>query len=134
MDMEITVNEQTQKFYLAMDKWKEVVGHEIKVGEYRFCAIPFIDNINISEVTTGARILYIPVNDEMMTALVTKEGSMRYFKKTGKHLKKLIESANDFDKRLAMMGKTAFERLGKMPQVENVNTDWIFDDESEVLN
>lgn len=30
--MEIKVNEQTQRFSLAFDKWIPAVGHEIKVG------------------------------------------------------------------------------------------------------
>lgn len=40
--MDITVNEQTQQFYLALKKWFPVMGHEIKVGKYRFSAIPIV--------------------------------------------------------------------------------------------
>lgn len=46
--MEIKVNEQTQRFYPVFDEQVPAVGHEIKVGQYRFCGIPLSNSINVS--------------------------------------------------------------------------------------
>lgn len=132
--MEIKVKEQTQRFYLAFEKWEPVVGHEIKVGEYRFCAIPLSKGINISEVTSGSKIISIPMSIELMLVTATKEGTMQFLEKFGERLKRKIESIKDFDEQLEKMKKMAFDRLGEMPPIENVDTDWIFDEGSEVLH
>ncbi|MED4399829.1 hypothetical protein [Metabacillus fastidiosus] len=121
--MKITVNEQPQRFYLAFDKWEAAVGHEITVGEYRFCAIPLSKTVNISEVTSGAKVLDIPISFEMMMVTATKEGSMEFFKKIGKRLEQAIIRKNDFDQQLTKMKETAFERLGEMPPIETVEID-----------
>ncbi|MFT8319313.1 MAG: hypothetical protein ABF649_00590 [Bacillus sp. (in: firmicutes)] len=124
--MEITVNEQPQRFYLAINnKWEPAVGHEIKVGEYRFCAIPLSNRINISEVTSGARVLNIPMTLEITMATASKEGSVKFFYKVGESLKRIIGRAFDFNEQLANMKKTAFERLGEMPPIENVDVEAI---------
>lgn len=122
--MKITVNEQTQRFYLATGKWKSVVGHEIKVGKYRFCAIPLKDNVNVSEVTSGTKVFTIPMNLEIMMATESKKGSMKFFHKIGESLNRVIEGANDFNAQLEEMKKIAFDRLGKMPPIENIDMDW----------
>ncbi len=117
--MEITVNEQPQRFYLALDKWEGAVGHEIKVGGYRFCAIPLSNSLNVSEVTSGAKLLDIPLTLGFITA--TKEDSLKLFEKVGKLIKQVIEGSTDFDKRLKNMKKIAFEQLGEMPPIEDVD-------------
>ncbi|MGG3652556.1 hypothetical protein ABES36_14125 [Bacillus pseudomycoides] len=132
--MEIKVNEQTQRFYLAFEKWEPAVGHEIKIGQYSFCAIPLSKSIDISEVTSGAKIISIPMSLELMMVTATKEGTMQFLKKFGERLKRKIGSIKDFDEQLKKMQKTAFDRLGVMPPIENVDTDWIFDEESEVVH
>ncbi|WP_234028461.1 hypothetical protein [Lentibacillus sp. Marseille-P4043] len=70
--MKIAVNEQPQQFYLALKKWTPAVGHEIKVGQYRFSAIPVKNIIRVSEVTTGAKLYDIPVNFAIETLTATK--------------------------------------------------------------
>jgi hypothetical protein len=132
--LKISVNEQTQRFYLAMDKWKPVTGHEITVGKYKFCAIPTNEVINVSEVTSGCKVLNIPMNIEIILSTSTKEDSMRFFNKIGESLKRIIESHKNFDGELENMKKVAFEKLGEMPAIENVDTDWVFAEESEILN
>lgn len=132
--MEIKVNEQTQRFYLAFEKWEAVVGHEIKIGEYRFCAIPLSKSINISEVTSGANIISFPLSLELWMATATKEGTMQFLKKFGERLKQKIEGIKDFDEQLEKMRKISLDRLGKMPPIEDVDTDWIFDEESEIVH
>lgn len=132
--MKVTVNEQTQRFYLALDKWVDLVGHEIKVGKYRFCAIPLKDKINVSEVTTGAKVYNIPVDFTISVLTETKEGTIQFCYQIGESLKRIIEKQNDFDSMLADMRKRAFERLGDMPQIVDVDTDWVFKDTSDVLN
>ena len=120
--MEITVNEQAQRFYLAFDKWRSAVGHEIKVGDYRFCAIPLSRTINISEITSGAKVYSIPISFEILLETATKEGSLNFFKKVWrKYKKRIIESTENFDEQLVNMKKTAFERLGEMPSIEKID-------------
>ncbi|NMH69671.1 hypothetical protein HF072_12855 [Bacillus sp. RO3] len=132
--MKISVNEQTQTFYLACLEWVPTVGHEIRVGDYRFCALPLESRINISEVTSGMRVLNLPMTEEVHTITETKEGSMLYFLKIGERIKKLIEGTNDFDKHLSEMVKTSVERLGEMPPIEDYDSDWIFAEQSGILN
>ncbi|MDF9626831.1 hypothetical protein P5775_29555 [Bacillus cereus] len=132
--MEIKVNEQTQRFYLAFDEWVPAVGHEIKVGQYRFCAIPSSKFINISEVTSGVKIINIPLSIELIMVTATKEGTMQFLEKFGESLKRKIESMKDFDEQLAQMKKRSLDLLGEMPSIEDVDTDWIFDEVSNVLH
>jgi hypothetical protein len=132
--VKITVNEQTQRFYLALNKWEPAVGHEIKVGKYQFCAIPFSKGINISEVTSGVKVLTIPMTIEIMMVTASKEETLFFLEKLGKQLENLIERTNKFDEQLEKMKKLAIEKLGKKPPSEKVDTDWIFADVSDVLN
>lgn len=121
ISVEITVNKQAQRFYLAFDKWRSAVGHEIKVGDYRFCAIPLSRTINISEITSGAKVYSIPISFEILLETATKEGSLNFFKKVGASIKRIIESTENFDEQLVNMKKTAFERLGEMPSIEKID-------------
>lgn len=132
--MKITVNEQPQRFYLALDKWVDLVGHEIKVGKYRFCAIPLKDKINVSEVTTGSKVYNIPVDFTISMLTETKEGTIQFFYQIGESVKRLIEKQNDFDLMLSDMKKRTYERLGAMPALEDVDMGWVFEDTSGVLN
>ncbi|MFE4523435.1 hypothetical protein ACFRCQ_15200 [Cytobacillus firmus] len=132
--MDITVNQQAQQFYLALEKWAPVMGHEIKIGEYRFCAIPIGNRINISEVTTGARLFNIPVDLTIHLITETKEDTIKFLYEVGESIKRVLDKQADFDGMLSEMKKTAFERLGEMPPIEDVETEWIFEDQSEVLN
>ncbi|AFL46435.1 MULTISPECIES: hypothetical protein [Bacillus cereus group] len=135
--MEIKVNEQTQRFYLAFDEWVQwvpAVGHGIKVGQYHFCAIPLSDSINVSEVTSGVKAISVPINLKVWMLTSTKEDTMRFLEKVGEHLKIIMEERGDFDELLKKQKKIAFERLGAMPPIENIDTDWIFEEESEVVH
>ncbi|WP_088005626.1 hypothetical protein [Indiicoccus explosivorum] len=132
--MKVTVNEQTQRFYLAFEKWEPAVGHEIKVGKYQFCAIPSGSHINISDVSSGVKVFDIPMNLEVMMQTGTKEGTIQFLGKVGNGLVRLIKSTPDFDKQLVKMKKVAVDRLGEKPFVEDIDTDWIFEPESDVVN
>ncbi|MEH7355105.1 hypothetical protein V7150_16225 [Neobacillus drentensis] len=132
--MEISVNEQPQQFYLAFDKWRSAVGHQIKVGKYSFCAIPLSECINVSEVTSGVKVIAIPMNVEILMLTESKEGSIKFFNKIGESLKRIIGSTDNFESQLEEMRKTAFERLGKMPPIENVDIDMIMVNINDVLN
>lgn len=132
--MKISVNEQAQRFYLAFEEWTPAVGHEIKVGKYRFSAIPMSGQINVSEVTSGCKVFNIPMTVESMMITATKEGTIKYCYKIGESLKRLILKAPNFDEQLKQMKNESFERLGEMPPIEKVDTDWVFEDESEVLH
>lgn len=134
--MGITVNEQPQRFYLATQKvWKPMVGHEIRIGEYRFCAIPMEGHINITEVTSGCEVIEIPLSVGIMLKTETKEGAMAFLYKVGETLKRIfIDADNGYDQELEKMKSLSLKRLGEMPPIEDVDMDWIFEDESGVLN
>lgn len=132
--MKITVNEQTQRFYLAMNEWKSAIGHEIIVGKYRFCAIPLSKSINISEVTSGSKVFDIPMTLAISLNTESKESTLIFLNKVGESLSRIIGDQKKFDEELAKMKEKAFERLGQMPTIENVDTDWLLDDVSDVLN
>ncbi|WP_242321142.1 hypothetical protein [Bacillus cereus group sp. BfR-BA-01312] len=132
--MEIKVNEQSQRFYLAFDEWVPAVGHEIKVGKYRFCAIPLSDAINVSEITSGVKAISVPINLKVWMLTSTKEDTMKFLEKVGEHLKLIIEERGNFDELLEKQKKIAFERLGEMPPIEDVDTDWITADVSDVTH
>ena len=119
--MNITVNEQPQCFYLAFDKWQEAFGHEIRMGKYSFCAIPMENVINVTEVTSGARLYEIPVDFDTRLLTQTKEEAIQYFYTIGETVKRIIESKNNLDEELAMLKQIAFDGLGKMPEIVDVN-------------
>ena len=130
--MDIKVNEQTQRFYLAFEEWKPVTGHEIRVGKYRFCAIPLSQKINISEVTSGSKIFDVPLYEQVLPLVDTHENAMIFFYQLGNRIQRIIEKNPDFDKKLSVMKSYMVEKLGEMPPIENVETDWIFEEESNV--
>jgi hypothetical protein len=119
--MEITVNEQPQLFPLAFsDGWKQGAGHEIRVGDYRFCAIPKHDVINITEITSGMKFFNIPVDLTTYLITATQEETIQYFYQVGERIKELIAKQNNFDKVLDQMRKKSIELHGEMPAIENV--------------
>lgn len=118
--MKITVNEQPQQFYLAFKEWTPAVGHGIKVGNYQFCAIPTKDVIIVSEVTTGANVMNIPLDLVTRFMTVTKESTIDYFYIVGERIKKILEKQSDFDGMLAEMQKITYELLGDMPEIKNI--------------
>ncbi|UFU00354.1 hypothetical protein KO561_05235 [Radiobacillus kanasensis] len=133
--MDITVSEQAKQFYLALkEEWRPVVGHEIKVGKYRFCVVPMTDMVNVSEVTTGCKVSNIPMSPEIMIATSTKEDSIKWFHKVGESILRIIENTDNFDEMLTLMKSMAYERLGEMPPVKDIDTHWVFADTSDVLN
>jgi hypothetical protein len=132
--LKIKVNEQPQRFYLAFDEWVPAVGHEIKIGEYRFCTIPLSKSINISEVTSGVHAMSIPIDSRIWMATSTKEDTMKFLTKAGEGLKRILERQSNLDELLAKNKKIAFDRLGEMPPIEDVDTGWIFVEESEILH
>ncbi|AGE75853.1 hypothetical protein P9W99_19570 [Bacillus cereus] len=132
--MEIKVNEQAQRFYLAFDEWVPAVGHEIKVGKYRFCAIPLSKSINISEVTSGVHAMSIPIDFRIWMATSTKEDTMRFLEKAGEGLKRILKRQSNLDELLKKNKKIAFDRLGEMPPIEDVDTDWITAEISDVTH
>ncbi|WP_420974179.1 hypothetical protein [Bacillus thuringiensis] len=71
---------------------------------------------------------------ELMLVTATKEGTIQFLEKFGERLKWKIESIKNLDEQLKKMQKTAFDRLGEMPPIEDVDTHWIFDEESEIVH
>ncbi|MBO1005631.1 hypothetical protein ACFSKI_19055 [Pseudogracilibacillus auburnensis] len=118
--MKITVNDQPEQFYLAFKKWMPAAGHEIKVGNYRFCAIPIGKTINISEVTSGAMLMRVPVNLVAFQLMSTKEGTIEHFYTIGESIKRIIKK-HDFDTMIKEMQKKTYDLLGEMPSVEDID-------------
>ncbi|WP_257143244.1 hypothetical protein [Bacillus cereus] len=111
-----------------------VVRHEIKVGKYRFCVIPLSDGINVSKVTSGAKVLSIPMSSGVKILTITKEDTMNFFEIVGEHLKDKIDRKRNFDELLEKARITACERLRKMPPIENVDMDGLLDKGSGVVH
>lgn len=120
--MKITVNEQPQQFWLAMKEWTPAVGHGIQVGDYQFCAIPIGkgDRLNVSEVTTGAKIMIIPVNIFDYLFISTKEGAIKFFYEVGERIEEIIRKHGTFGEELEKIRKVVQDRLGEMPEIINI--------------
>lgn len=126
--MDIKVNEQAQRFYLAYENgWIGGVGHEIKVGKYRFSAVPTENEIIVSELTTGMKFRDFPVTPLIVVGL-DKEGTINHLRTIGTMIKKIINKIDDFDKRIKNGRKETTERFGKMPEIKNVNIDEIINE------
>lgn len=131
--MEIKVNEQTQKFHLATTEgYVHGIGHGIQVGKYNFCAIPIGKNINISEVTTGVKVINVPITIDIFTQTSTKEDAMKFMVKVGEMVERIISKAENIDILIEDAKKSIVESFGEIPQPEDVDTDWIFADISDV--
>lgn len=116
--MKVTVVEKPRYFYLALSEWRKGYGHEIKVGEYSFCAIPVKNVINISETTTGSHVIDIPMDFIVFTLTSTKEGTLELFKEFGNLLAGIIEKdENKFKENIKRAKKVSEEKLGKMPEI-----------------
>ena len=118
--MEVNVSNQTKKFWLALEKWEPVVGHEISIGEYKFCAIPLSNRINVSEVTTGAKFFELPIDPSIHLLTESKESAIKFFYTVGETIKRIIDKQENFDKMLSDMKKVSHERLGEMPPIEDI--------------
>lgn len=136
--MEIKVNEQAQKFNLATNQgnWQQAIGHEIQVGKYRFCAVPMGYHINVSEITTGVRAINVAITQEVWDETRTKEDTVKYLYKVGKRMEEVINKvgSSNLDKLIADSKKNNLEKIGEMPPIEDVDTDWMFEEESETVH
>lgn len=116
--MRITVDEDMKTFYLACDERTQAIGHGIQVGKYQFCAIPTQKEINVSEVTTGMKIIGIPMNLNILLQTETKEETMIFFFKIGRFLEIEIGRHSNFDTLLKQERKRTAKKLGEMPEIE----------------
>lgn len=136
--MEIKVNEQAQKFHLATNQgnWQPAIGHEIQVGKYRFCAVPMGYHINVSEVTTGVRAINVNITQEVWDETSTKEDTVKFLYKVGKRMEEVINKvgSSNLDKLIEGSLKNNLEKIGEMPPIEDVDTDWMFEEESETVH
>ncbi|MEK5070527.1 hypothetical protein [Sporosarcina sp. FSL K6-1508] len=120
--MNIIVNEQAQAFWLAYpDRWVNAVGHEIKVGEYQFCATPKGKKINVSEITTGTKLFEYQIDPLTWLVAATKEGYINYLHVVGERIAEIMSGSKNFDREFERMKKASFEMLGAMPPIENVD-------------
>lgn len=126
--MEVTVNEQPKRFWMARtvsheDKyvWKPVVGHEIKVGEFSFFAAALPNNVlNVSEVSTGYKVFDTKLTIVDLIITETKEQTMEFYRDyVGEELKKILQKAPDFKQKLAAIQEKQNAIFGKMPEIED---------------
>ncbi|WP_060210337.1 hypothetical protein [Sporosarcina koreensis] len=121
--MKVKVNEQPQRFYLAMDNWFAAVGHGIQIGDIQLCAIPMDGIINISEVTSGARMMRYQLNFIEWLITEDKEGFLNYLQRVGEDLVKRLSKHKDLDQQIEKLRDVAIERLGPMPAIEDVDVE-----------
>ncbi|NOL32721.1 hypothetical protein [Bacillus altitudinis] len=58
----IIVDPNLKSFSLNFkNHWKQAVGHEVFVGGYSFCVTTIDDTLKVSEVTTGALVMDLPI-------------------------------------------------------------------------
>ena len=135
--MEIKVNEQAQKFHLATaTRWISLIGHEIQVGKYRFCALPNGYHINVSEITTGFRAINISITQEVWDETRTKEDTVKFLYKVVKRMEEIINKVGSsyLDKLIEDSKKLNLERIGEIPPIEDVDMDWMTDEISDVMH
>nr|WP_225986892.1 hypothetical protein [Bacillus cereus] len=70
------------------------------MGQYRFCAIPLSDSINVAEVTSGVKAISVPINLKVWMLTSTKEDTMRFLEKVGDQLKLIMEERGNLDELL----------------------------------
>ena len=121
--MKVKVNEQPQRFYLAMNKWEPAVGHGIQIGDMQLCAIPMGGIINISEVTTGARMMRYKLGIIEWLETADPEGFLNYLQRVGEDLVKRLSKHDDLDQQIEKLRAVAFEKLGPMPAIEDVDVE-----------
>lgn len=133
--MKIEVIAQPKIFWLAGKKsWIQAVGHEIKVGQYRFCVMGIDDVFNISEVTTGTKIFEVPINELTLMLTSTKEDTLAFFTDAiVPKLVRLVEKQGDKMKpQLKKYKKITNEMLGKMPPIEDFDDTFLTEPISDV--
>lgn len=125
--MEIQVNPQTKKFWLAFpDGWKEGHGHEIKIGECKFSLCPTKSGILVSEVTTGAFIHQFERNAFFDFMGADKEGALDYYETfIAPNLVNLVEDNPNIGEILAKERNNIKNRLGDMPPIEDIDDSFI---------
>ncbi|HLR91695.1 MAG TPA: hypothetical protein VK048_01380, partial [Atopostipes sp.] len=101
------------------EKWISGAGHEIRVGKYRFSAVPVSTGIIVSELNTGHRVHKFTLTPDVV--MYDKAELMDHFMELGKDIKKIIDSVDsvDFEKMLQDAQKRN-EKLGPMPGIEDV--------------
>lgn len=119
--MEVQVNPQTKKFWLAFpDGWKAGGGHEIKIGECKFSLCPTKSGILVSEVTTGAFIHQFARNPILDFMGADKKGLLDYYETfITPNLVKLVEANPNMIEILANERNKIKNRLGDMPPIED---------------
>lgn len=132
--MNIQVSEDKNEFFLAYEEWLPVEGHEIKVGNHRFCAAILEGEINVSEVLSGMKLFGVPLSKRTIESLETSEGTVRLFQDIGSIIQSTMEGLPNFDSVIAAASAKAEKRLGKRPRNGQEDTLWMFLPASEYIN
>ena len=121
--MKIKVNEQPQRFYLAMNKWVPAVGHGMQVGDIQLCAIPMGKVINISEVSSGTKLTTYKLDIVDWFETEEKEGFLNLLQRIGESLVTGLSKIDHIDAEIKKMRKVAIDKLGPMPVIEDVDVE-----------
>lgn len=133
-NIEVAVSPDAEEFYLAFEKgWTKLIGHSIVVGDFRFSAVPVQNFIRVSEVDSGAKLFDLPVPDG-----VESHGETMFFLElfVASRIVMLIEKAGieKTKEQINLMKQVAFNKHGKKPIGQKVNTEWIKEGISDQLH
>lgn len=113
--MKITVDPQAMTFHLNFKShWQQAVGHEITVGEYRFCVTPIDNVLKVSEITTGALVMDLPRPEKPLS----KTESLKAFEAIGKLLLEEMKRSKHLSTAFENLKQESFRLLGETPAPE----------------
>ncbi|MCM3365966.1 hypothetical protein HKK70_09020 [Bacillus safensis] len=113
--MNITVDPNLKRFSLNFkNHWKQAVGHEVLVGGYSFCVTPIDDTLKVSEVTTGALVMDLP----LPKMYITKNESMKILEQVGKQVLEQLQNSKNPTMAFKQMQQQSYALLGSTPPPE----------------
>lgn len=131
---EASVSPDAEEFNLAFnDKWVKVVGHLIIVNEFQFSAVPSKNIFRVSEVKSGAKLIDVTVPEHVESyeeTILFLE--LRVIPQIVTIINKI--GTKSFKKQIEQMKKVAIAKLGQMPPTKKINTEWLKEVISEILN
>lgn len=114
----IIVDANLKRFSLNYkNHWKQAVGHEVFVGGYSFCVTPVDDTLKVSEITTGALVMDLP----MPKMDITKNESMKILEQIGEQLLEKLMKSKNLLMAFKQMRQKSYALLGSTPLPEPFN-------------
>lgn len=136
MNLSIEVDKQAREFFTCCMKnpetnrpyWHKTVGHLIKVDEFEFVVVPYVDTgnvqrLNVFEKTSGAKLFDI-AEPLLMFFGATVEGTVAYFEtEIGSRIADIITKVGkeQLQNQIIALREKAYSLCGEMPVGEVVN-------------